>query len=52
MERRNRSKYNTDGSLTKVQFALCGGMAGAIAGACTTPLDVIKTRIMLAEVKK
>jgi len=26
----------------------CGGVAGAVAGAVTTPLDVAKTQIMLA----
>ncbi|CAH8538024.1 unnamed protein product [Heterobilharzia americana] len=31
------------------QSALCGCLAGTIAGAVTTPLDVAKTRIMLAE---
>lgn len=30
-----------------MQGAACGSIAGAIAGACTTPLDVAKTRIML-----
>ncbi|VDK31942.1 unnamed protein product [Taenia asiatica] len=49
MERYNRSRTGGDGSLSKGQFALCGAMAGAFAGACTTPFDVIKTRIMLAE---
>ena len=29
--------------------ALCGSAAGAVAAAATTPLDVAKTRIMLAE---
>lgn len=29
--------------------ALCGSIAGGITGFLTTPLDVIKTRIMLAE---
>jgi len=32
---------------TPVQGAACGSVAGAIAGASTTPLDVAKTRIML-----
>ncbi|VDQ04902.1 unnamed protein product [Trichobilharzia regenti] len=31
-------------------LALCGCLAGTISGAVTTPLDVAKTRIMLAEV--
>mmetsp|Transcript_65493 Transcript_65493/g.147164 ORF Transcript_65493/g.147164 Transcript_65493/m.147164 type:complete len:283 (-) Transcript_65493:176-1024(-) len=30
-----------------IQGAACGSFAGAVAGACTTPLDVAKTRIML-----
>ncbi|ODV89203.1 hypothetical protein CANCADRAFT_65801 [Tortispora caseinolytica NRRL Y-17796] len=29
--------------------AACGSAAGALAAACTTPLDVIKTRLMLSE---
>lgn len=32
------------------QSALCGTLAGCTAGTITTPLDVAKTRIMLAEV--
>lgn len=32
----------------KFQAGLCGSISGAIAGALTTPLDVAKTRIMLA----
>nr|VZH99854.1 unnamed protein product [Spirometra erinaceieuropaei] len=35
--------------LSKSQFAFCGALAGATAGACTTPFDVAKTRIMLAQ---
>jgi len=34
---------------TPVQGAACGSVAGAIAGASTTPLDVAKTRIMLEQ---
>ncbi|EUB60661.1 S-adenosylmethionine mitochondrial carrier protein [Echinococcus granulosus] len=36
-------------SLSKKQFAVCGAIAGAIGGSSTTPMDVAKTRIMLAE---
>ena len=31
------------------QAGLCGGMAGGLSAALTTPLDVAKTRIMLAD---
>ncbi|KAJ1850249.1 S-adenosylmethionine transporter, partial [Coemansia sp. RSA 2703] len=30
------------------EAALCGSLAGAVAAAATTPLDVVKTRVMLA----
>ncbi|EEB19454.1 mitochondrial carrier protein, putative [Pediculus humanus corporis] len=39
-------------SLNTFQTALCGAFAGAIAAAFTTPMDVIKTRIMLEEKEK
>lgn len=32
-----------------LQSAVCGSIAGGAAAAATTPLDVAKTRIMLAE---
>ncbi|CAI8017650.1 S-adenosylmethionine mitochondrial carrier protein, partial [Geodia barretti] len=32
------------------QGAVCGAISGGLAAALTTPLDVLKTRIMLAQV--
>jgi solute carrier family 25 S-adenosylmethionine transporter 26 len=33
--------------LTALETALAGALAGATTGAVTTPLDVIKTRLMV-----
>lgn len=33
------------------EAAICGSISGAVAAACTTPLDVIKTRMMLGAVR-
>lgn len=38
-------QYANESHLHTLQFAMCASSAGAIAAACTTPLDVIKTRI-------
>jgi len=37
---------------TPLQAACCGSLSGGIAAAATTPLDVIKTRIMLGKDKQ
>jgi len=39
--------YQNIPQVNPVQAALCGSISGAIAAAATTPLDVIKTRIMI-----
>lgn len=39
----------TGTELTAGAVAACGAVAGGVAAAVTTPLDVAKTRIMLAE---
>lgn len=43
---------NRKGERRKIEFweaSLCGAIAGGVSAALTTPLDVAKTRIMLAE---
>jgi hypothetical protein len=46
--RQHRLQGRQPGSVTAAESALFGSMAGAIAAGLTTPLDVLKTRIMLA----
>ncbi|XP_047539996.1 S-adenosylmethionine mitochondrial carrier protein-like isoform X2 [Vanessa atalanta] len=42
-------KDRNDGQITSFQSGLSGSAAGALAAAATTPLDLAKTRIMLAD---
>ncbi|KAG6451657.1 S-adenosylmethionine mitochondrial carrier protein homolog [Manduca sexta] len=42
-------KNHNDGQISSLQSAICGSIAGGFAAAVTTPLDLAKTRIMLAE---
>lgn len=44
------AKYD-NAELSLLKGAICGSVAGGIAAAATTPLDVIKTRIMLSKTR-
>ena len=41
-----------EGSATALESAVFGSMSGAVAAGLTTPLDVLKTRMMLAKEKE
>ncbi|KAJ9602630.1 S-adenosylmethionine transporter [Cladophialophora chaetospira] len=47
-ERQHRTQDRQPGLVTATESAVFGSMAGAVAAGLTTPLDVLKTRIMLA----
>ncbi|CAO1631029.1 unnamed protein product [Parajaminaea phylloscopi] len=46
---RHRERHPEATSLPAYQAALVGSFSGGVAAATTTPLDVVKTRLMLAE---
>ena len=46
------AKYQNILQVSPVQAALCGSISGAIAAAFTTPLDVIKTHLMIGKDSK
>ncbi|XP_066253428.1 S-adenosylmethionine mitochondrial carrier protein homolog [Euwallacea similis] len=43
------SKFKNNIPLDSWEVAVCGSIAGGVSAAITTPLDVVKTRIMLAD---
>lgn len=45
------NQYNQPSGATPIQGAVCGSVSGGIAAALTTPLDVVKTRLMLGSDK-
>ncbi|XP_023016905.1 S-adenosylmethionine mitochondrial carrier protein homolog [Leptinotarsa decemlineata] len=47
-----RKNFKNNIPLESYEVAVCGSIAGGIAAAVTTPLDVAKTRIMLANRKQ
>ncbi|KAL2402562.1 Mitochondrial S-adenosylmethionine carrier protein [Exophiala dermatitidis] len=46
--KQTRDKNREEGHVTAAESAVFGSVAGAVAAGLTTPLDVLKTRIMLA----
>lgn len=47
-ERKTRLEARKDGMVTTAESAVFGSLSGAVAAGLTTPLDVLKTRIMIA----
>ncbi|XP_022903468.2 S-adenosylmethionine mitochondrial carrier protein homolog [Onthophagus taurus] len=49
LKRTYRIKFKNNEMLSSFEVASCGAIAGGVSAAITTPLDVVKTRIMLAD---
>lgn len=52
MKRWTVSRKGSNGQVTGLESALFGSLSGAVAAGLTTPLDVLKTRMMLAKDKE
>ena len=50
--RANRERRGLNSEVPSAHAALCGSITGAISAALTTPMDVVKTRIMLGRDKQ
>ncbi|KAG6006026.1 hypothetical protein E4U21_007452 [Claviceps maximensis] len=46
--RRHRHRHDDGSDVSAVESALYGSVAGGVSAAATTPLDVLKTRVMLS----
>ncbi|ESX02806.1 hypothetical protein KL918_002422 [Ogataea parapolymorpha] len=46
-----KTLWGADGALSPARGAVCGSVAGGVAAAATTPLDLLKTRLMLSHGK-
>ncbi|KAF1357363.1 mitochondrial carrier, partial [Lizonia empirigonia] len=50
--KKQRQSQKKQGKISAIESGLLGSMAGAVAAGTTTPLDLLKTRMMLAKEKQ